>query len=94
MTTVDETKMVRPPVHPGEILREDVLPAIAEEHKDVDARTFVLERTGLSLDQLVGLLNETLDVTPAIAEQLGKIGGGPEIWLNLQARLNDYRARA
>jgi antitoxin HigA-1 len=69
------------PVHPGEILREDLLPALGRPKAEI-ARLL-----GISRQTLYDILNEKQPVTAAMALRLGKLcGNGPEIWLNLQKR--------
>lgn len=69
------------PVHPGEILREDVLPALGRP------KTEIARLLGISRQTLYDILNERQPVTAAMALRLGKMcGNGPEIWLNLQKR--------
>lgn len=72
------TKGLRP-VHPGEILREDILPAVARP------KTEIARLLGISRHALFGVLNEKHPITANMALRLGKMfGGGPEIWLNMQ----------
>lgn len=74
------TKGLRP-VHPGEILREDVLPALGRPKAEI-ARLL-----GISRQTLYDILGEKQPVTAAMALRIGKMcGNGPEIWLNLQKR--------
>ena len=72
------TKGLRP-THPGEILREDVLPAL-----DITKTRFAgLLR--VSRQTLYDLLGEKQPVTPQMALRLGRLlGNGPDIWLRLQ----------
>ena len=73
------------PTHPGEVLREDVLPALAMP------KTEIARRLGISRQTLYDILDEKQPVTPAMALRLGKFfGNGPEFWLNLQ---RDYDLR-
>ena len=69
----------RPPVHPGEVLREDVLP---------DLRLSVSEaarRLGISRQQLHRILACTHPITADMALRIGKFAGnGPELWLRMQ----------
>ena len=68
-----------PPSHPGELLREEVLPAL---HLSVTAAARAL---GVSRQTLHALLAERSAVTPAMAVRLGKLcGDGPQIWLRMQ----------
>ena len=68
-----------PPIHPGELLREETLPALHLSVTDA-ARTL-----GISRQTLHAILAERTAVTPAMALRLAKLcGGGPEIWLRMQ----------
>jgi addiction module HigA family antidote len=68
-------------MHPGELLREDVLPALGRSHAEI-ARLL-----GVSRQTLHAILTERQPVTPLMALKLGKLcGNGPELWLALQAR--------
>ena len=76
-----------PPMHPGELLREEVLPAIGR------AKTEIAKLLGVSRQTLYDLLEERQPVTPIMALRLGKLcGNGPELWLNLQKRYDLQRA--
>jgi len=68
-----------PPTHPGEILREDVLPAL---ELSVSAAA---EALGVSRQMLHKVLAGRAAVSPEMALRLGKFcGNGPEAWLRLQ----------
>ena len=70
-----------PAMHPGELLREDVLPAL---DKPV---TEIADLLKVSRQTLHAILREEASVTPAMALRLGKLcGNGPDLWLNLQVR--------
>ena len=67
------------PVHPGEILREDVLPAL------LMSKTAVAESLGISRRTLYDILNERQPVSAEMAVRLGKLfGNGAGFWLNMQ----------
>jgi antitoxin HigA-1 len=67
------------PMHPGELLREDILPAVARPKAEI-ARLL-----GISRQSLYDILNEKQPVTPAMALRLAKMfGGTAESWTNLQ----------
>jgi len=69
------------PVHPGEILREDVLPALGRP------KTEIARLLGISSQTLYDILNERQPVTAKMAMRIGKLcGNGPEIWLKMQGR--------
>lgn len=73
------------PTHPGEVLREDVLPALGK------TKVEVAELLGVSRQTLYALLDEKQGITAAMALRLGKLlGNGPEIWISLQ-RAYDLR---
>lgn len=68
-----------PPVHPGELLREIVLPAVGRP------KTEIARLLGISRQTLYDILGEKQPVTAAMALRLGKLfGDGAEIWLNMQ----------
>jgi antitoxin HigA-1 len=72
------TKGLRP-VHPGELLREDILPAVGRP------KTEIARLLGISRQTLYDILNEKQPVTPAMALRLAKMfGGSAESWTNMQ----------
>ncbi len=67
------------PMHPGELLREDILPAVGRP------KTEIARLLGISRQTLYDILNEKQPVTPAMALRLAKMfGGNAESWTNLQ----------
>ena len=67
------------PVHPGEILREDILPALAL------SKTAVADALGISRQTPYDILNERQPVTAEMAVRFGKLfGSGAGSWVNLQ----------
>jgi addiction module HigA family antidote len=67
------------PVHPGEILREDVLPTLRLSVTDA------AKQLGVSRQTLHRILAERAAVSPEMAVRLGKFcGNGPGLWLRLQ----------
>jgi addiction module HigA family antidote len=74
-------------MHPGELLREDVLPALGRSKVEI-ARLL-----GISRQTLYDILAEKQPVTPGTALRLGKLlGNGPTLWLNLQRRYDLWQA--
>lgn len=72
------TKGLRP-VHPGEMLREDILPAVGRP------KTEIARLLGISRQTLYDILNEKQPVTPAMALRFAKMfGGSAESWTNMQ----------
>lgn len=77
----------RPPVHPGEILREDVLPALGLSVSEA------ARRLGISRQQLHRVLACTHPVTTEMALRIGKFAGnGPELWLRMQQAYDLWHA--
>ena len=67
------------PAHPGEILREVVLPALFM------TKTAVAGALGISRQTLYDIINEKQPVTAEMAVRFGKLfGNGAAFWLNLQ----------
>jgi addiction module HigA family antidote len=79
-----------PAMHPGELLREDVLPALGR------TRAEIARLLGVSRQTLHAILTERAPVTAEMALRLGKLcGNGPELWLALQSRYDlDRLSRA
>jgi addiction module HigA family antidote len=76
-----------PPMHPGQLLREEILPALNRP------KTQIAKLLGVSRQTLYDLLEERQPVTPIMALRLGKLcGNGPDLWLNLQRRYDLQRA--
>jgi addiction module HigA family antidote len=66
-------------MHPGELLREDVIPALDKSIVEIARLLHVSRQT------LHAILKEQAPVTPAMALKLGKLcGNGPDLWLRLQ----------
>ena len=66
------------PVHPGEILREEInaLGLSADE---------LSEKLGVPVDRVAMILDGCLDVSEDMASRLaGYFGTTPQLWLNLQ----------
>jgi addiction module HigA family antidote len=75
-------------MHPGELLRDEILPALDRP------KTEIARLLGVSRQTLYDILEERQPVTPAMALRLGKLcGNGPELWLNLQKRYDLHRAQ-
>lgn len=67
-------------MHPGEFLREVVLP------KAGLPKTRIAAMLNLSRQSLYDILNERTPVTAQVAMRLGRLfGNSPQFWLNLQA---------
>lgn len=77
----------RAPTHPGEILREDVLPRLNLSVGEV------ARQLGVSRQTLHRILAGTAGVTPEMAVRLGKFcGNGPGLWLRMQQAYDLWHA--
>jgi addiction module HigA family antidote len=76
-----------PAMHPGELLREDILPALGR------SKTGIAGLLGISRQTLHDIMTEKQPVTVGMAVRFGKlIGNGPVFWLNLQRAYDRERA--
>ena len=77
-----------PPTHPGEVLREDVLPALGKNN------TEIAKLLGISRPTLYGILAGRQAVTVPMAYKIGKLTGtNPELWSRMQLNY-DLRTQA
>ena len=77
----------RAPTHPGEILREDVLPSLGLSVSEAARQLRVSRQT------LHRILAGTSAVTPEMAVRLGKFcGNGPGLWLRMQEAFDLWHA--
>lgn len=77
----------RPPTHPGELLREELLPATKKPKAEI-ARLL-----GISSQHLYDVLGERKPVTPETAIRLGKLfGNGADIWIQMQSAYDVWHA--
>ena len=78
----------RAPTHPGAILREDVLPALAITVTDAAGHLRITRQ------QLHRILSEDAGISPEMALRLGKFcGNGPDLWMRMQEAHDLWRAR-
>jgi antitoxin HigA-1 len=69
-----------PPVHPGAMSREDILPNVDMPKSEI------AKSLGISRAQLYAILDERSPISAATALRLGRFfGNGPELWLNMQS---------
>ena len=77
----------RPPIHPGEILGKDMLPALGFSVSEA------ARRLGISRQQLHRVLACTHPITTEMALRIGKFAGnGPAVWLRLQQAYDLWHA--
>lgn len=76
------------PAHPGELLREVVLPALGK------SKTEIARLLRISRPTLYAILREEASITPEMAVKIGKLcGNGPELWVNLQMAYDLWHAK-
>ncbi len=69
----------RRPTHPGELLREETLPALSLTQSDL------AHRLGVSRSTVSEIIRERRSVTPDLAHRLARLfNTTPEFWLRLQ----------
>lgn len=74
-------------IHPGEILREEVI--YANELTVTEAAKML----GISRQSLNKIIHEKSDITPEMSFRIAKVfGGTADIWANLQTKYNLYLA--
>jgi addiction module HigA family antidote len=75
------------PPHPGEFIREDILPALGMTIKDL------AKHLGVSRVALSELVNQRRAVSLEMAQRLGKaFGNGARFWLALQMQHDIWHA--
>jgi len=73
------TKKQRRPTHPGELLREETLPAAQLSQSELASRL------GVSRSTVSDLVHERRSVNPDLAHRLARVfNTTPEFWLRLQ----------
>ena len=87
MSIPNTRTMLRRPVHPGEMLREDFMP-------DYGLTVVGLaEAAGVSRQSVNELLRERRAVSPEMALRLSRLfGNSPEFWLNAQRAVDLWDA--
>ena len=77
----------RRPTHPGELLREETLPAAGLSASEL------AERLGVSNRGINDLLHERRSVSPDLAHRLARVfNTTPEFWLRLQEAVDIWDA--
>ncbi len=77
---VMNTKSGLPPIHPGEIIKQDILPSVG---LSVTAAAKALR---VSRQMLHGILARRKPLSAVMCLKLARLfGGSPEVWMRLQA---------
>ena len=75
------------PMHPGELVREDLLPALGIP------KTELARSLGISRQTLYDILNERQPVTAEMAVRFGKLfGNGSRFWVSMQRAFDIAKA--
>ena len=76
-----DTRNALPAIHPGEILRKDVLPST-----DLTV-TGMAKALGVSRQMIHDILAERRPLSPLMCLKIARLfGGTPELWMRLQVR--------
>ena len=79
----------RRPTHPGELLREEVLPAAELTQAELAAQL------GVSRRSISSLLSEQRSLSPDMAHRLARVfKTTPEFWMNLQQAVDIWETLA
>jgi addiction module HigA family antidote len=77
----------RCPIHPGALLREDVIPATGKTKAEI------AQLLGISRQHLYDILRERKPVSPGVAVRFGKLfGDGAGVWVRMQAAYDTWHA--
>lgn len=88
MTDSPEIIDVLPPLHPGEVLREDFMVPLGLSAGKI------AKACGVPRTRIERIATERLGITGDTAVRLGRVlGTGPELWMNLQARFETESAK-
>jgi addiction module HigA family antidote len=76
-----------PPVHPGEIIKEDILPSVGL------SVTAAAKSLGVSRQMLHDILAERKPLSVVMCLKLSRLfGGSPELWMRLQGAFDLKKA--
>jgi addiction module HigA family antidote len=77
----------RCPAHPGELLREVIIPATGR------TKTEIASLLGISRQHMYDIIEERKPVSPTVAARLGKpFGDGAGVWVRMQAAYDAWHA--
>ena len=87
---VDRRRMAkRPPIHPGVIFAEEVMPELRKDRTIEE----IARLLGVSRATLHRVMAGDIAISVDMAVRLGKLcGNGPELWLSLQANYDTFEA--
>ena len=77
----------RCPTHPGELLRDDILPSME------NSKTQIAKMLGISRQHFYDIVNEKKPVSAPVAARLGKLfGNGSLFWIRMQGAYDAWHA--
>jgi len=86
---VEPKNITRPPVHPGVIFAEEIMPGLRERL----TVTEIARLLGVSRATLHRLMASDIAMSPEMAVRIGKlVGNGGGLWLRLQAKYDEWEA--
>lgn len=88
MTTAHETDIVLPPMHPGEVLREEFMTPLGP------TPYAIAKACGVPRTRIERIAREEMGISADTALRLGRYFGlDPRVWVNLQGRFDLLTAR-
>jgi antitoxin HigA-1 len=86
---VEPRNRTRPPVHPGVIFAEEIMPGLRERRSVSE----IARLLGVSRATLHRLMAGKIAMSPDMAARVGKlVGNGAGLWLRLQAKYDEWEA--
>lgn len=88
METLEITHVL-PPMHPGEVLREEFINPLGL------TAGRVAKASGIARTRIERIVREEIGISGDTALRLGRVfGTGPELWMNMQSRYEIETAKA
>lgn len=91
MDFLDDTMIIvsRPPVHPGEFLREDYMPELGLSVAKL------AEHLGVTRQTVNDIVREKRSLSPDMCLRLARLfGTTPQFWMNMQAKVDMWNSLA
>jgi addiction module HigA family antidote len=86
---VEKMKITRPPIHPGIIVAEDIMPDLRKKRTIGE----IARLLDVSRQHLYKILAGNASISPDFAARLGKlVGNGAGLWLRMQADYDTWEA--
>jgi antitoxin HigA-1 len=83
------TNVRRPPIHPGEVFAEEVMPELRKTRTIAEIASIL----GVSRQSLYRVMDGEISITPDMAARIGAlVGNGARIWLAMQADYDAWEA--